>query len=81
LGKLPLVIGMPVMITHNFDVDAGIVNGCVGTLSAIRYMVDADGFRHATSCVVDTPGISGEALPALEVGESAAVEGSQEITI
>ncbi|KAG1894295.1 uncharacterized protein F5891DRAFT_961777, partial [Suillus fuscotomentosus] len=27
MGKIPLVIGMPVMIGQNFDVDAGIMNG------------------------------------------------------
>lgn len=32
LGKIPLVIGIPVMITHNFDVENGIVNGCTGIL-------------------------------------------------
>ena len=33
LGRLLLVIGMPVMITHNFDVQSGIVNGSTGTLT------------------------------------------------
>jgi len=32
LGKIPLVIGMPVMITQNYDVEGGIVNGCTGIL-------------------------------------------------
>lgn len=30
LGKIPLVPGMPVMITQNYDVEGGIVNGCTG---------------------------------------------------
>ena len=36
LGKIPLVIGMPVMITHNFDVENGVVNGCTGILKSIH---------------------------------------------
>ena len=32
LGKLPLVLGMPVMFTQNFDVKSGIVNGSTGIL-------------------------------------------------
>jgi hypothetical protein len=35
LGKIPLVIGMPVIIAHNFDVEGGIVNGCQGLLKKI----------------------------------------------
>ena len=31
LGKIPLVIGIPVMIAQNYDVENGIVNGCTGT--------------------------------------------------
>ncbi|KAJ4477602.1 hypothetical protein C8R41DRAFT_706067, partial [Lentinula lateritia] len=54
LGHIPLVIGMPVMITQNFDVEAGIVNGCQGTLKSIRYRTDSKGRRHAISCVVRT---------------------------
>ncbi|KAJ3878154.1 hypothetical protein F5879DRAFT_764039, partial [Lentinula edodes] len=53
LGRIPLVIGMPVMITQNFDVDSGVVNGCHGILKSIRYRTDSQGFRHAISCIVD----------------------------
>jgi len=58
LGKIPLVIGMPVMITHNFDVESGIVNGCTGILKKIRYTTDDMGNRYAISCVVESPKIS-----------------------
>ena len=58
LGKIPLVIGMPVMITHNFDVENGIVNGCTGILKSIRYTTDKMGNRYAVSCVVESPNIS-----------------------
>ncbi|KIK53151.1 hypothetical protein GYMLUDRAFT_179295, partial [Collybiopsis luxurians FD-317 M1] len=52
LGKIPLVIGMPVVITQNFDMESGIVNGCHGTLKSIQYRIDSSGQRHAISCVV-----------------------------
>ncbi len=43
LGALPLVIGMPVMIMHNFDVKSGVVNGAIGKLKSICYTVDDEG--------------------------------------
>ncbi|PBK58131.1 hypothetical protein ARMSODRAFT_842200, partial [Armillaria solidipes] len=55
LGALPLVIGMPVMISTNFDVAGGVVNGSVGTLEKIRYKTDDEGRRYALSCVVNLP--------------------------
>jgi hypothetical protein len=58
LGKIPLVIGMPVMISQNFDVPGGVVNGCSGTLKSVRYRVDAKGRRHAISCVIEAPDTS-----------------------
>ncbi|KAJ7587463.1 hypothetical protein C8J56DRAFT_757381, partial [Mycena floridula] len=79
LGKLPLVIGMPVIITTNFDVENGIVNGCVGTLESIRYWVDSDGRRHAVSAVVRSNEIDGVALPHLNVNEAVAIEDEKEV--
>ncbi|KAK0493770.1 hypothetical protein EDD18DRAFT_1051359, partial [Armillaria luteobubalina] len=55
LGALPLVIGMPVMITQNFDVEGGIVNGSTGTLKCIRYRIDEAGRHIALSCIVHVP--------------------------
>ncbi|THU92917.1 hypothetical protein K435DRAFT_671219, partial [Dendrothele bispora CBS 962.96] len=63
MGKLPLVLGMPVMITHNFDVASGIVNGCVGTLKSIRYQLGKSGKRHAISCVVSSPSDTATTVP------------------
>ncbi|KAJ7101110.1 hypothetical protein C8R44DRAFT_641659 [Mycena epipterygia] len=37
LGRLPLVLEMPVMITQNFDVQNGILNGATGVVKQIRY--------------------------------------------
>jgi ATP-dependent exoDNAse (exonuclease V) alpha subunit len=50
LGRLPLTIGMPVMITQNFDVQNGIVNGTTGIVKQIRYTIDSSGERQAHSC-------------------------------
>ena len=36
LTRIPLVLGMPVMILQNFDIEAGVVNGCTGTLKRIN---------------------------------------------
>ena len=72
LGKIPLVIGMPVMITHNFDVENGVVNGCTGILKSIRYTTDELGNRYAVSCVVESPKISASATLSM-LGQNQAV--------
>ncbi|KAK0435101.1 uncharacterized protein EV420DRAFT_1233050, partial [Desarmillaria tabescens] len=63
LGRIPLVIGMPVMFLQNYDVDGGIVNGAAGTLEKIRYWTDDAGLRHAVSCVIRVDDMTSTALP------------------
>ncbi|KZV97595.1 hypothetical protein EXIGLDRAFT_607832, partial [Exidia glandulosa HHB12029] len=58
MRALPLVPGMPVIITHNYDIAGGVVNGSRGILKSIRYYIAADGRRHATSCIVTVPSSS-----------------------
>ncbi|KAJ7251175.1 hypothetical protein B0H12DRAFT_984465, partial [Mycena haematopus] len=65
LGRLPLAMGMPVMITQNFDVQNGIVNGTTGIVKQIRYKINESGERIATSCIVYVPDMTGPALPNL----------------
>lgn len=65
-----MVIGMPVMISQNYDVSAGIVNVCVGNLKSIRFSINENGDRYATLCVIYTPLTSGDALPYLNMQES-----------
>ncbi|KAJ7109671.1 hypothetical protein C8R43DRAFT_838111, partial [Mycena crocata] len=65
LGKIPLVIGMPVTISQNFDVPGGVVNGAFGTLKSVRYYTDEEGFRHAISCVVECPDTVQGVVPGL----------------
>ena len=64
IRALPLVLGMPVVITENFDVAGGIVNGSTGILRQVRYRVDGDR-RYLTSCIVELTGTSTDALPNL----------------
>ena len=66
LGKIPLVLGMPVMITQNFDVTNGVVNGSIGTLTNIRYTLNKHGERVAQSCVVHVPNMDGAPMPGLQ---------------
>ncbi|KAK0229875.1 hypothetical protein EDD85DRAFT_749929, partial [Armillaria nabsnona] len=74
LGVLPLVIGMPVMITSNFDVEAGVVNGSTGMLKKIRYRQDEQGRRIALSCVVEIPGMTGDKLTDLPECHATAIK-------
>ncbi len=74
LGRLPLVLGMPVIITQNFDVQGGIVNGTTGILRKIRYYTDEHGLRHAVSCVVESDTISASPLPGLSIHDAAILE-------
>ncbi|KAI0335957.1 hypothetical protein GY45DRAFT_1232398, partial [Cubamyces sp. BRFM 1775] len=70
LMKLPLVLGMPVIVSQNFDVNGGVVNGSIGILHSVRYTVDgASGKRHLRSCVVRLKDTVGEALYGLEKGD------------
>ena len=43
------------MISQNFDVPGGVVNGCSGTLKSVRSRLDEKGRRHAISCVIEAP--------------------------
>ncbi|KAJ7643208.1 hypothetical protein B0H17DRAFT_959856, partial [Mycena rosella] len=65
IGRLPLVIGMPVMITSNFDVPGGVVNSCNGTLVSVRYTIGVDRNRCALLCVVKAPDMSLGIMPNL----------------
>lgn len=80
LGRIPMVIGMPVMIMTNFDVSNGIVNGRVGKLKSVSYITDSEGHRHATSCVIESDGIVGPPLPGLEANHAVALQDNVEMT-
>lgn len=65
LGKLPIVLGMPVVVNQNFDVEGGLVNGSFGYLRDYRFQTDEDGVCSLTSCVVEIPDLTCEPLPHL----------------
>ena len=65
LGKLPLVLGMPVIVNQNFDIGGGLVNGSLGYLRDYRFRTDKDGIRMLTSCIVEIPDLTSEPLPHL----------------
>ena len=69
IGTLPLCKGMPVMITQNYDVENGIVNGCIGTLQRVNYTIDNEGHRYAHSCIIVADKACGPALPHLKEHE------------
>jgi len=54
------------MITQNYDVENGIVNGCVGMLEKVNYTTDDEGHRHAHSCVIRAEKPTGPPLPHLQ---------------
>ena len=68
-GIFPLCKGMPVMITHNYDVQNGIVNRHLGILEKINFTFDNNGYRHAWSRIVHTKNQLGPPLPHLQNGE------------
>ncbi|KAF9779661.1 hypothetical protein BJ322DRAFT_992691, partial [Thelephora terrestris] len=65
LGKIPLVLGMPVIVNQNFDIGGGLVNGSFGYLREFRSQEDADGTWSLKSCIVEVPDITCEPLPHL----------------
>jgi hypothetical protein len=56
LGKLPLVVGMKVMITENVAMMAKVVNGAEGHLVDIKWELDALGRRYAQCAYVEIKG-------------------------
>jgi flavin-binding protein dodecin len=65
LGKIPIALGMPVIVNQNFDVEGGLVNGSFGYVRDYRFQTDEDGIRTLTSCIVEIPDFTAEPLPHL----------------
>lgn len=80
LGRIPLVLGLPVFVSQNFDVEGGIVNGSRGTVSCIRYRVDDNGCRHLISVVVHINDSSEECIDQLPPHELPILANSSDIT-
>ena len=65
LKRLPLAIGMPVMVTTNLDVPGGIVNGSIGTVRSIDFTSLANGDRVLNHCIVHIPTARTDPMPHL----------------
>ncbi|KAG2342777.1 hypothetical protein BDR05DRAFT_885881 [Suillus weaverae] len=65
LGKIPLLIGMPILVSQNFNVEGGIVNGSTGKLRKVRYSLNNERQQVLRSCIVEISHSSDEALPNL----------------
>lgn len=80
LGRIPLVLGMPVIVSQNFDVEGGVVNGSTGILKKIRYQSDpSSGDRLLTSIVVEIPDCSEDELPNLPSHHMAILQDTVEL--
>lgn len=74
-SKIPLAIGMPVIVSQNFDVNGGIVNGSMGLLTKIRYSTNQEtGKRYLRSCVVKLQNISSDRMLGLADDEFPVME-------
>ncbi|KIY65096.1 hypothetical protein CYLTODRAFT_357364 [Cylindrobasidium torrendii FP15055 ss-10] len=58
-GRLPLTIGMPVIVTDNVLVKKGVSNGSRGTLAGVKYY-ERSGKRYASSVDVILPNYRGD---------------------
>ena len=81
MGALPLVEGMPVIFTYNYDVAGGIVNGTEGTVKQVNYRIAADGKRYAKSCIIIVNDVSCPTLPNLQPREVVALMETVTFTI
>ncbi len=81
LGRLPLIPGMPVVVTQNYDVSGGVVNGMQGILKSVKYETGLDGTRYATSCVITSPSVDCSPLPYLDENEVVALRETTSFSI
>ncbi|KAF9042366.1 hypothetical protein BJ165DRAFT_1321417, partial [Panaeolus papilionaceus] len=78
---IPMVLGMPIMLISNVDVDGGATNGAIGTLKSIRYRSDEDGHRYLTSCIITTSTVNPFTPPNLSNGDIAIVSDTQSFKV
>jgi len=81
LGKIPLGLGMPIYVLHNFDMEHGIVNGARGLLTGIWYRLNAKEDRILTSCSVTLHNPTGDQMPWLAADEVPILAESTSFTI
>ncbi|KAF6753110.1 hypothetical protein DFP72DRAFT_849477 [Ephemerocybe angulata] len=81
LGRIPVVIGMPVMLVQNFDVTAGVVNGVIGTLQSVKYTTNNCNHRIMQSCIVYCEAMRGESIEAIVPAFAMTVHKAQSRTL
>ncbi|KAF8344841.1 hypothetical protein F5887DRAFT_841745, partial [Amanita rubescens] len=69
LKRLPLAIGMPIMVTTNVDLNAGVVNGSIGTIRKVYFRELPTGERILNCCIVHIPSAHSPPMPGLEINE------------
>ncbi|EMD32409.1 hypothetical protein CERSUDRAFT_37566, partial [Gelatoporia subvermispora B] len=80
-GKIPLVLGMPIMMNQNSNVEGGIINGSRGILKQIHYELNTHGEHVLTSCIVVLDSGSGECIIYLPLDHVPVLRNSVDITI
>ncbi|KAF5335803.1 hypothetical protein D9611_009612 [Ephemerocybe angulata] len=80
LGRIPLCIGMPVLVAQNWDVRGGVANGSRGTVSQVRFKWNRKGQRVLTSCVVRIADSTDIAMPGLDKHEMPILSDSVEMS-
>ncbi len=70
LGKLPLVEGMPVIVSQNYDVNGGVVNGTIWVLRKVRTVQDrTSGEYLLKSCIISIKDVHCSAMTNLPEGD------------
>jgi hypothetical protein len=72
---------MPVILSQNFDVPGGVVNGCTGRLVKVRYRLGTDGRRYATSCIIEAPDTVAKLVPELPDHHVVSLQDTTRITL
>lgn len=67
LGRIPLCVGMPILVAQNFDVTGGITNGSRGIVKKVRYKFNNRKQRILTSVVVTIDESTCEPMPELDL--------------
>lgn len=80
LTRLPLVVGMPIVLSSNYDVENGAVNGTMGVVKQIRYYVNDTGKKVAKACIIKCGEYSGDVLPHLQQRELAVLPDNVKVT-
>ena len=65
LYKIPLAIGMPIMVTNNVCIESGIANGSIRSVHSILYKTTTDGRGVLTCCIVSFPKSTSASMPGL----------------